>query len=89
MRSPGSRVWIDVLRLRPDPPAPDAALRRAAGIELPALVVTAEAGPQALQRLRDAGLPWLPKPVQPMRLRSWLQQVAHAVTPAAVPTAGD
>ena len=40
--------------------------------DLPALVITGDIAPDRLQRLRDSGLPWLPKPVMPMRLRGWL-----------------
>jgi CheY-like chemotaxis protein len=39
---------------------------------VPALVITGDVSPERLQLLRDSGLPWLPKPVMPMRLRSWL-----------------
>ena len=55
-----------------------AQLRRELGDALPALVVTGESAPDALQRLRDSGLTWLPKPVPPVRLRSWLQGVSVA-----------
>jgi CheY-like chemotaxis protein len=47
-------------------------LRRRWGAGLPALVITGDVAPERLQRLRDSALPWLPKPVMPMRLRSWL-----------------
>ncbi len=56
-----------------------AQLRQEMGDALPALVVTGESAPEALQRLRDSGLPWLPKPVPPVRLRSWLQGVGVGV----------
>ncbi len=52
-----------------------AALRQAwaaAPHEVPALVITGDVLPERLRLLRDSGLPWLPKPVMPMRLRSWL-----------------
>jgi signal transduction histidine kinase/CheY-like chemotaxis protein len=48
------------------------ALRQAWGREVPALVITGDMAPERLQRLRDSGLPWLAKPVMPMRLRGWL-----------------
>jgi hypothetical protein len=38
----------------------------------PALVVTGDIVPDRLPPLRASGLPGLPKPVMPMRLRSWL-----------------
>ncbi|MBL8363211.1 MAG: response regulator [Rubrivivax sp.] len=49
-----------------------AAMRAACGAALPALVITGDIEPSRLQRLQATGLPWLPKPVMPMRLRSWL-----------------
>jgi hypothetical protein len=48
---------------------------------VPALVITGDVSPERLQLLRDSGLPWLPKPVMPMRLRSWLQGQGHAPGP--------
>jgi len=48
-------------------------LRTGLGHALPALVVTGDIAPDRLRRLADAGQPWLPKPLMPMRLRSWLQ----------------
>ena len=42
---------------------------------LPALVVTGDIAPQRLQQLRDAAQDWLPKPLAPMRLRSWLNRL--------------
>jgi signal transduction histidine kinase/CheY-like chemotaxis protein len=57
-----------------------AALREAVGTSTgrptPALVVSGDMAPERLQALRASGLPWLAKPVMPMRLRSWLQAVA-------------
>lgn len=49
-----------------------AALRAAWQHEVPALIVTGDIAPERLQLLRDSGLPWLAKPVMPMRLRGWL-----------------
>jgi signal transduction histidine kinase/CheY-like chemotaxis protein len=49
-----------------------ASLRQQWGADIPALVITGDVAPDRLQLLRDSGLPWLPKPVMPMRLRSWL-----------------
>ena len=49
-----------------------AALRQAWGAALPALVITGDIAPDRLQALRDSGLPWLAKPVMPMRLRGWI-----------------
>ncbi len=48
-------------------------LRAGIGATLPALVVTGDIAPSRLRLLTDAGQPWLPKPLMPMRLRSWLQ----------------
>ena len=47
-------------------------LRRELRPALPALVVTGDIAPQRLQQLSDAAQDWLPKPLAPMRLRSWL-----------------
>ncbi len=55
-----------------------AALRATWGAATPALVVTGDVAPDRLQLLRASGLPWLPKPVMPMRLRSWLAGVPAA-----------
>jgi hypothetical protein len=35
-------------------------------------VITGDIAPDRLQALRDSGLPWLAKPVMPMRLRGWI-----------------
>ncbi len=48
------------------------ALRGTWGTTLPALVITGDIAPDRLQALRASGLPWLPKPVMPMRLRGWI-----------------
>ena len=53
-----------------------AAMRAAYGAGLPALLITGDVAPERLQRLRDSGLPWLAKPVMPMRLRAWLAALA-------------
>jgi len=50
-----------------------AALRSAFGHALPALLVTAEATPGLQARAVAAGLPLLPKPIAPMKLRAFLQ----------------
>ncbi len=51
-------------------------LRRELRPALPALVVTGDIAPQRLQQLSDAAQDWLPKPLAPMRLRSWLGSLA-------------
>ena len=48
-------------------------LRATLGAPMPALVVTGDTAPERLRLLAAAGQPWLPKPLMPMRLRSWLQ----------------
>ncbi len=53
-----------------------ALLRNRLGGQLPALVITGDIAPQRLQALNDAAQPWLPKPLMPMRLRSWLSSLA-------------
>ncbi len=45
--------------------------------DVPALVITADVAPERLSMLKDSKLPWLPKPVMPIRLRSWLAGVAQ------------
>ena len=59
-----------------------AALRAAYGAGLPALLITGDLAPERLQHLRDSGLPWLAKPVMPMRLRAWLAALAVPGPPA-------
>ena len=51
-------------------------LRRELRPELPALVITGDIAPRRLQQLSDAAQDWLPKPLAPMRLRSWLGSLA-------------
>lgn len=58
-----------------------AALRRAWAADVPALVITGDVAADRLQLLRASGLPWLPKPVMPMRLRTWLTQVGAPASP--------
>jgi signal transduction histidine kinase len=53
------------------------ALRAAHGATLRCLLVTGESAPEALRRIEASGLPWLPKPVAPARLRQWLAGVAR------------
>ncbi len=53
-----------------------AQLRRRVAARLPALVITGDTAPDRLARLKAADQPWLPKPVMPMRLRSWLNGLA-------------
>lgn len=67
LRLPGAAHGVQVVALLRQ------AWRRPA---LPALVITGDVAPERLQLLRESGLPWLPKPVMPMRLRSWLAQVS-------------
>ena len=55
------------------------ALRQTWGRAVPTLVITGDMAPERLQMLRDCGFPWLPKPVMPMRLRSWLAAQQGAV----------
>lgn len=55
-----------------------AALRSAIGHAVPALLVTAEATPELQARAAAAGLPLLPKPIAPMKLRAFLQ--SHPAT---------
>jgi signal transduction histidine kinase len=50
-------------------------LRSRLGQHLPALVVTGESDAERLRAIQASGLPWLAKPVRPVRLRSWLAGV--------------
>ncbi len=50
-----------------------AELREAVGASVPALVMTGDTAPDRLRLLVEAGQAWLPKPLMPLRLRSWLQ----------------
>ncbi len=50
----------------------------ALGSTAPALIVTGDTAPERLSALASCGMPWLSKPVQPARLRSWLGSVADA-----------
>jgi hypothetical protein len=50
-------------------------LRATLDARLPALVVIGDMAPERLNLLAAAGQPWLPKPLMPMRLRSWLQRL--------------
>ena len=50
----------------------------ALGNTVPALIVTGDTAPERLSALAGCGMPWLSKPVQPARLRSWLSSVADA-----------
>lgn len=52
-----------------------ASLRRRWGQRVPALVVTGESNAERLRAIHASGLPWLAKPVRPIRLRSWLAGV--------------
>jgi signal transduction histidine kinase len=52
-------------------------LRGLWGAKLRALVITGDMAPERLQLLNDSGLPWLAKPVMPLRLRSWLATHEH------------
>ena len=53
------------------------ALARALGRQPATLIVTGETAPETLRLLAASGLPWLSKPLQPARLRSWLAGVCE------------
>jgi signal transduction histidine kinase/CheY-like chemotaxis protein len=67
------------LRLRggEDGLAAIAAARARWGATLPALVVSGDSAPERLRLMQDSGIPWLAKPVQAARLRSWLTAVTR------------
>lgn len=64
-----------------------AQLRQRLGAGLPALVMTGDIAPERLTQLDAAAQPWLPKPLMPMRLRSWLNGLAHRPDAAPQPAA--
>jgi CheY-like chemotaxis protein len=53
-----------------------AALHSAWRRDVPALVITGDIAPDRMAPLAESGLPWLAKPVMPMRLRGWLASLA-------------
>lgn len=50
-------------------------LRRRWDATLPALIVTGESHAEPLHALQASGMPWVAKPAQPVRLRSWLASI--------------
>ena len=50
-------------------------VRGAAGLPVPAVVVSAESSPESLARIRESGLPYLAKPVRPAKLRALLAEL--------------
>ncbi|GGC77128.1 hybrid sensor histidine kinase/response regulator [Chelatococcus reniformis] len=64
-----------------------AAIRRAAGIAIPAIVVTADTEPRVVAHVREAGLPILIKPVSPPRLRVLMHNLLFEPRLAAAPPA--
>jgi signal transduction histidine kinase/ActR/RegA family two-component response regulator len=60
-----------------------AAIRAALGRPVPALVVTGAATADILARVRASGLPLLPKPVAPAKLRALLTQLVRWQVPTA------
>jgi CheY-like chemotaxis protein len=62
-------------------------LRKAAGHEIPVLVITGDTAPERLREARDSGYPLLHKPVQPARLRSAIQHlIREGLATASIPT---
>ena len=58
-------------------------LLKAAGHNIPVLVITGDTAPERLREARDSGYPLLHKPVQPAKLRSTMQHLLHAGLPTA------
>jgi signal transduction histidine kinase len=77
---PPVHALITDLRLRAGRTGLDAAarLRQPWGHGLPVLVITGDVAPDRLTLLKESGLAWLPKPVMPLRLRSWLASLGPA-----------
>lgn len=65
LRLPGGQTGLQAI----------AQLRQQTQAVLPALVITGDISADRLRLLADAGQAWLPKPVMPLGLRSWLQSV--------------
>jgi CheY-like chemotaxis protein len=58
-----------------------ARLRAAAGVPIPALVITGDTAPERLREASAAGLPLLHKPVSPMALRTALNRLLKVSAP--------
>ena len=67
LRLPGGQTGLQAI----------AQLRQHSHAVLPSLVVTGDISADRLRLLAEAGQAWLPKPVMPLGLRSWLQSVAR------------
>jgi signal transduction histidine kinase len=67
LRLPGGQTGLQAI----------AQLRQHSHASLPSLVVTGDISADRLRLLAEAGQAWLPKPVMPLGLRSWLQSVAR------------
>lgn len=61
----GERTGLDVIRL----------VRDRAGLEVPAVIVSGEAAQRSRDAIRESGVPFLPKPVPPARLRALIGEL--------------
>jgi signal transduction histidine kinase len=60
-------------------------LREKFGRAIPAILVTGDTAPESLQRIAQAGLPLLHKPLRPARLRALLTHLVHQRHASAMP----
>lgn len=67
-RLPGAETGIEVIRR----------LQTVAGRAIPAALVSADTAPESLQETRASGIPLLPKPVAPAKLRALVEHLVSA-----------
>ncbi len=89
--------WLDSLECTPDVIISDyrlpgdsdgiaviARLREKFGHGIPAILITGDTAPESLQRIAQAGLPLLHKPLRPAKLRALLTHLVQQPRPPAV-----
>jgi signal transduction histidine kinase len=57
-------------------------LRAAAGIAIPAALISGDTAPETLQKVKESGYPLLPKPVAPAKLRAVTEHLLTASRPS-------
>jgi signal transduction histidine kinase len=78
-RLAGGETGIEVMRR----------LHTAAGIEIPAALVSGDTAPESLREAKASGYPVLPKPVAPAKLRALIEHLAAASSPHRGPAEGE
>jgi CheY-like chemotaxis protein len=78
-RLAGGETGIEVMRR----------LHTAAGIEIPAALVSGDTAPESLREAKASGYPVLPKPVAPAKLRALIEHLAAASPPRRGPAEGE